>query len=756
MNLRRLLSGLSLFLLGATFCAAAPKSVLILHSYRSGYEWSADIDRSLHQSFRESTLEIATWAEFLDAARNPNWKENFLSTFNSRYRNRRFDLAVLIDDEAVSLWCDNPSLFAGIPVVFAGVTTTPSCAGRSSTGLLEHFNIEGLLRFGLSIRPSPPEIVILTEDTTLARFLRNTLLQTLSPANRARVKEWNASQLTFSSLLSQVASLNPESIIFICGFTHDSSGTYLAPAATFVRIGKASTAPVIALAHHAVPGILAGSPNGGLSYGTELASLALQILSGISPNNIPVKSNLQLPPQMEASELLRWNIPEDRLPANAEIVNRNPTFFSRYRDWIVAGAIFFLGQSILSVLLGLNILARRRAQKELKDSHALLEQQNEAYRRALSEAAAAAESKSRFVANMSHELRTPLNGVLGISELLLDSPHPPLELNYISTIRSSADHLLVLVNDILDISQLDGGRLRFVEQPFSPAQIVTESIQLITPSTPLPLHQNLDPMLPDWVSGDPARVRQILLNLLGNALKFTEKGCITVGARTESGSLVFSVEDTGVGIPSEMLSSIFGRFTQVDDSRARRHGGLGLGLNIASELAVAMGGSLSATSVVGKGSCFSLRIPLKLAARPLPASSETADLQFLKGRNILVVEDNPVNRTIVCRILERAGSILTTAEHGAAAILACESATFDLVLMDLQMPVMDGFEATTKIRALDNPNANVPIIALTASAMTGERERCLAAGMNDHLTKPIDRQTLHSMLEIWLPASISS
>lgn len=737
-----------LFFLALSKLDAAPKSILILSSYDSGYSWSADVNQGIHEALREGAIESTTSVAFLDARRNPLWKPQFLSRFATKQSKLHYDLLILLDDEAVQLWCENTNLFPGIPVVYGGVTNIPSCHTSNSTGFLEHFNSEELLAFGLSIRSNPSDIILLEDQSSLSSYLSKLIRTNLPPDKRAKIQQWNSSRYTLSEIQSKLASLNPNSLVFIAGFQTDASGAYLPPNSTYRNLGQLSRAPVIALSYPAMPGILAGSPNAGHPYGRRLASITLRILSGESPQSIPILSSLDSGPQIEASELRRWHIDQSILPTNATIVNPGESFFVRYRTWILFAGVFTLLQSLLLVALGINVLARRSAQRALRS-------QNQSYRQALDLASAAAESRNRFVANMSHELRTPLNGVVGMSELLLDTIPEGQDRQYIQTIRSSASHLLVILNDILDVSQLEAGRLRIIERPFCPHQLVEEATKLFAPpqNSPIQLSHNISPDLPPNLLGDPVRIRQILFNLIGNALKFTPAGHILITARVFDRKLLLSVKDSGIGIPPDKLNSIFERFAQVDDSSTRLHGGLGLGLSIAKDLATAMGGSMHLESELGQGSLFTLLLPLKLA-ESVPGLIETPPPRpNLRDIRVLIAEDNLVNLTIAKKLLERQSCLVTTAKDGQDALDLCQTHSFDIILMDLQMPRLDGLEATRQIRALPNANAQVPIIALTASAMAGERDRCLDAGMTDYLTKPIDRLTLEATIHRCLPAA---
>ncbi|MFZ5763614.1 MAG: ATP-binding protein [Thermodesulfobacteriota bacterium] len=379
------------------------------------------------------------------------------------------------------------------------------------------------------------------------------------------------------------------------------------------------------------------------------------------------------------------------------------------------------------------------------------------------EAEAASRAKNEFLANMSHEIRTPMNGVLGTLQLLRESELKPGQAELLTTAHESAESLLQILNDILDFSKIEAGKLQLERIPFRLPALVESIGQTMAPllaARGVGFAVEIDPQLDGRLMGDPIRVRQILTNLLANAVKFTEQGRITVRAavvsRIEEDLLVrLEVIDTGIGIAEADQQKLFRSFSQADTSLTRRYGGTGLGLAIVRQLVHLMDGCCGLESRLGEGSRFWCDIPFAEAAG-LAARSPEAVAPFGGARlsgHVLLAEDNQVNRKIALAMLERLGLTATVAENGRRALDLLGRHSFAVVLMDCQMPELDGYAATAAWRAVEaqEGRGHTPIIALTAHAMEGDRERCLAAGMDDYLAKPVKKEDLCAMLEKWLP-----
>ncbi len=452
-----------------------------------------------------------------------------------------------------------------------------------------------------------------------------------------------------------------------------------------------------------------------------------------------------------------------RLRSAADVISiEKPSWWTRDRSLSVLG----LAALLSFVTLAWVFVLRRRVRSQTAE----LRKTNEELAVALMAAKEATQLKSEFLANMSHEIRTPMNAILGLTAFALESTSQEEQQEYLRDVLNSAESLLSLLNDILDLSKIEAGRMELAPAETSMAQLIQEVTHFLKTAANqkgLELAWNIAPDVPEHVSADPLRTRQVLLNLVGNAIKFTEKGSVRVEAQVEAQddkavSLRFAVRDTGPGIPADKQELIFKSFCQADGTTTRRHGGTGLGLTISAHLVEMMGGKIWVESQVGSGSTFyftarfgkvspmAARLPQPRTAVMSSSGLEEDAKSQLGSLKILIAEDNFSSLKLLTRLLERWGQQVTLSVNGREALNLFEKDIFDLVLLDIQMPEMDGFEVTAAIREMETKTGkHTPIIALTAHALAGQREQCLTRGMDGFVTKPIEpRKLLEALISL--------
>jgi len=736
----------------ASAAAAAPRNILVLHSYRVGYDWTDEVSRGLRTSFEEAG-DFALWFEFLDARRNgyPSNAVAFRERMAREHANRKFDLIITSDDEALDFMARRANgLFNSPPVVFCGISeesVTAALPRDRFTGLIETVDAADLVELAKRLRPQARSLYFISDNSQFGTSMAGLFASATALIPGMTFHHLDGQKMSVEALRQSVATLPADSLLFLTPFRQDISSRYLTAAAGEQALASVSPVPVFgASVSRAGQGLLMGTSNLGFQHGGRTAQIALQILQGTPPASIPIRPDGGFNLIFDYAEMKRWNIDQSQLPPETQILNRPRSVWVEYRTWIAGGAAFALLQLLVISALIVNIVGRRKTQADLeialqkmKDADAL---------------------KGRFIANMSHELRTPMNGVLGLLQVLQTTRLESEQREYASLAVTSAQSLLTLLNDILDLSQIDAGHLHIAAKPFSLHDELPRIANMFQPaatSSGVTLHYVIENSVPPLLIGDGARLSQVLINLTANALKFTPNGSIRIEAREvarneHTSTIRCEVHDTGIGIAPDQMQRIFDPFVQADATAARKFGGAGLGLAISRELVRRMGGEIGGSSTPGQGSTFWLEIafPYQLEKPAEPPPSPPATPRF-EGRVVLLVEDNPVNRLVARKLLDRTGCQVLLAEDGEDCLAQLQNQPVDLILMDVQMPGMSGIDVTRRIRLLDEPIRHIPIVALTASSMVGDREECLAAGMNAYLSKPIAAETLMQTLKLWMP-----
>jgi two-component system sensor histidine kinase/response regulator len=911
-------------LMGAQAGMAASRSVLVLNSYHQGLQWTDNIVAGIRQTFAQATdKRVDLNFEYIDSKHvwNEAYLEQLAALYRLRYHGRSFDVVIVSDDNALLFLLERGhDLFGDTPVVFCGINNFRDelLQGRTNvTGVVESFDVLATLQAALKLQPQATQILIVN-DATVTGQANRAVIEGLKGKLPPHIQMEFLQDYSMAQLQARLGSLDDRSIVLLMTFNRDRLGVVYNYQDSVRLVTRASTAPVYGVWDFFLgQGIVGGMITHGLNQGKTAAAMALAILAGTPVGQIPVVRSSPNHYLFDYAQLMRHHLPLKAVPAGSQVFNQPPNFLQVHKTWILSATLVLSIQTAIILVLINTIRQRKKAQAELRSYRQHLEQLVEErtleLAQAKEQAEAASRAKSTFLANMSHDLRTPLNAVVGLTGVLLKTGLSAEQRETLGKIRIASGNLLEIINDILDFSKVEAGRLELEHIEFDLIELMDQMADLFglaVDQKGLELIFEIPPEVPRNVLGDPGRLRQVLTNLIQNAVKFTQEGEIVVSLKKDGAAtagpgqigLEFQVRDTGIGIASHVLPTIFEAFTQADSSMTRKQGGTGLGLSICRRLVALMGGSLCVKSEPHKGSVFffsmvfdilqepdrSFTVPSDLhAARVLVVSDSAAcrrsleylltrfdllpctamdtvqachelrhapasqpiqivlldwktsgphalataariaadsphdgrkqppvivltpvrqteemmklrphttpvaaivpkptkasrlfqaivtvlgqtsadacqdtpttvcetinSLILLENRHILVVDDSALNRDVATALLNYAGLKVDVAENGRKAVEMVYGARppYDIVLMDIQMPEMDGLQATAKIRS-DARFKNLPIIALTAHAIKGERDKYLAAGMNDFIAKPFEEDLLYRVLQKWL------
>ncbi len=770
---------LSIFLSMKTCAKETEKAqILILASYHSGIPWSYKTTIGIESELNAQKIDYDLRIEYMDTKSvkyNDAYRELLYNMYSYKYANRKFDVIISTDDNAFNfLRKYHVKLFPGVPIVFAGVNNTdaPNIINKNYfTGILELFDNKGMIEFVTSAHPETKKIYY-SADTTLSGTNVAKQIAAMSSSYPGIQFLRIDDVLSLSEIEDIVRGLPDDAVFIHIVLFRDKTG-YLPYTEPILRIAKASRRPVYTLHRQFIKyGAIGGKVLDGVFHGREAAKMAIRILHGEKVVNIPVIVKPTGQYVFDYLQLKRFNIKLSALPKGSIILNRPPSFYRDNKELVWGTGLLIVVLLMIILALQMNIRKRKRAENQLREYkdglEDLIKERTAELIIAKEHAEAANFAKSAFLANMSHDIRTPMSAILGFTEILRSKALGSENLRFLKFIHTSGKTLLSLINDILDLSKVEAGKLELEYSAVSIKNLFNE-INIVfnqkIRDKGLDFFTEIESDFFDALLLDKNRLRQILVNLIDNSIKFTENGYIGLKAllrpsEPANGSrvdLTIEVIDTGIGIACDQQNKIFDAFEQAKGQKDSKYGGSGLGLAISRRLIEMMSGAISISSESGKGSTFRIELKdVEIAALKSAEQIETKSINLdsiqFEPVSILIVDDIDFNREMLALYLEWWNFEIFFAENGKEAIKQAGKHCPDVITLDMKMPEMDGYQ-TIEILQKDEKLKRIPIIAITASALKQD-EKLLTKLCKGYLRKPVSRADLVQELMKHIPYTI--